>query len=322
VEKNKFILIGAGAITESFYLKTFCNFPDLSFVILDSNTTRIQYLREMYPEFEFSDESLESTINKNTFTGGFICLPNYLHAEYIQIFIDYGIPVLVEKPVVTTPNEFNAIVFQGGSLVYVAHLRRFFESSLFLKNLIRDKAFGAVIQVDISDGAIFGWNLQSDYLLNKSKSGGGVLIDSGVHWIDFLIWCLGDLELIAYRDNNEGGVESECVVEFSFSTGAGALRLSRIRNIGQFIRISFEDATLEFHLYASDTINIKLHKSPELEIRHVLNDDVYKAFMLQITTYFSVLSHSGARSQPVVLPEAIEAFKSVDFIHRCYESLT
>jgi len=321
MSKNNFLLIGAGAIAEQLYIKVFNKTPNFSLTVIDKDISRIKYLKEKYPECNFSSANFQEVVIQDTFSGGFICLPNHLHATFIQLFIDQGIPVLVEKPVVIFPAEFESITFSENSKVYVAQLRRFFESSQFLYKLIRANIFGSVIRIDISDGGVFDWKLQSDYLLSKAKSGGGVLIDSGVHWIDFLIWCLGELTLTKYDENSEGGVESECVVQFSFSSGSGALRMSRIRKVSRYIHITFKDAQVKYNLDTPGKIAINMNKEPDININHTVDDSLHKAFSMQLEAYFSKIAITESREDLNILPSADEALKPVEFIHLCYESI-
>ena len=321
MQKNKYILVGAGAISEQLYLKFFNQKENASLLVIDKNAGRLGELKTKFPRFQYSPDDFKVIVQRESFAAGFICLPNFLHAQYIKDFVDARIPVLVEKPVVLNPTTLVDLTQEKTSPVFVAHLRRFFDSSLFFRKIIEESVYGSVKNVEISDGGIFNWKLQSDYLLNREKSGGGVLMDSGIHWVDFLFSVLGDLKIINYQDNNLGGLESESVVTFSYSTGTGSMRLSRIRHVSRFIKIELEKATLYFSLSEPDCIRIQLKASPDLELNHRINDNLSTAFSRQIDSFFDRVQIGDKCPYSTILPSAGEAIKPVQFINHCYESL-
>ena len=56
------------------------------------------------------------------------------------------------------------------------------------------------------------------------------LIDFGVHMLDLLAWWLGPLEVEIYRDDAEGGVETECELRLRTAGGAEVVvELTRLR---------------------------------------------------------------------------------------------
>ena len=317
---NKYILVGAGAISEQLYLKFFDQKEDAEVWVLDKNEARLRELKNKFPRFEYSNEDFHLVAQRESFTAGFICLPNFLHAQYINYFVEAKIPVLVEKPVVINPASFVDHHVDKSSPVFVAHLRRFFDSSLFIRQIVEQSVFGAVQNVEISDGGVFNWNLQSDYLLNREKSGGGVFMDSGIHWVDFLFSVLGDLQIVDYHDNNRGGLESECTVNLSFSSGIGSMRFSRIRNVSRFIKLEMERASLYFSLSEPDSIRIKLKTYPSVEFHHRINDNLLVAFSRQIDAFFNCVQSEEIKTASKILPSAAEALKPVKFIINCYES--
>jgi len=319
--KNKYILVGAGAISEQLYLKFFDQKENIELHVLDKNEERLRELKNKYPQFVYTTEDFQNIVQRESFNAGFICVPNFLHAKFINHFTEAQIPVLVEKPVVINPDTFVDFPVGNSSPVFVAHLRRFFDSSLFLREIIEQSIFGLVQNVEISDGGIFNWNLQSDYLLNREKSGGGVFMDSGIHWVDFLFSVLGDLKITEYQDNNQGGLESECVAQFSFSTGVGSMRFSRIRNVSRFIKLELEKASLYFSLSEPDTIRIHMKAYPRFELNHRISDHLPTAFSRQMNAFFSRVHPEDKIIYPNILPGAAEALKSVKFITHCYESL-
>ncbi len=86
-------------------------------------------------------------------------------------------------------------------------------------------------------------------------AGGGVLLDIGVHVLDLLLWWLGDLSVVEYRDDALGGVESDCEMVLAKSDAtpiSGAVEISRTRNLRNTCIFEGERATLEAGIWDSD----------------------------------------------------------------------
>ena len=145
-------------------------------------------------------------------------------------------------------------------------------------------------------------------------------MDSGIHWVDFLFSVLGDLQIVDYHDNNRGGLESECTVNLSFSSGIGSMRFSRIRNVSRFIKLEMERASLYFSLSEPDSIRIKLKTYPSVEFHHRINDNLLVAFSRQIDAFFNCVQSEEIKTASKILPSAAESLKPVKFIINCYES--
>src|SRR5262249_31836253 len=85
-----------------------------------------------------------------------------------------------------------------------------------------------------------------DSMFKKESAGGGVLIDTGSHTLDALLWWLGDVAQFDYADDAEGGVEADCEIHLTMASGAtGVVELSRTRELGNKVVIHGKHATLE-----------------------------------------------------------------------------
>ena len=78
------------------------------------------------------------------------------------------------------------------------------------------------------EGEIYSWPAQTASFFKRAEAGGGVLIEAGVHTIDLLLWWLGDVAQVLYRDDSMGGVEANCQIRLKMVSGAeGVVQLSR-----------------------------------------------------------------------------------------------
>ena len=103
--------------------------------------------------------------------------------------------MLCEKPAARTlPEalEMQKVAHETGRMLSIGVVNRFVDTVNKIKELIEDDVLGEVYQVYISfrsHRSIPG--LGGDFT-TKAASGGGVLIDWGVHFIDLVLYCLGD----------------------------------------------------------------------------------------------------------------------------------
>jgi predicted dehydrogenase len=109
---------------------------------------------------------------------------------------------------------------------------------------------------------VFNWPLTSDFFFRRAQAGGGVLIDTGVHTLDQLLWWLGDVSSLSYYDDNCGGVEADCELQLTLRSGAkGIVELSRTRNLRNTAIIRGERAELEVDL-GRNAMTLRFTDSP------------------------------------------------------------
>jgi predicted dehydrogenase len=195
-----------------------------------------------------------------------VALPNHLHGPVTIDLLRQGIHVLVEKPMALNTSDCDAMTQAAeasGATLAVGMEFRFFSSSRFVKQLVREGWIGRVTGFDLRLGIIFDWPVESDHLLHKSESGGGVLMDFGVHVLDLLLWWLGDYRSVIYFDDAAGGVESNCELHLEMQAGArGVVELSRTRNLRNTCVLRGERGVLEVSLW-----------TPEVDIHLKSRDD-------------------------------------------------
>ncbi len=129
-----------------------------------------------------------------------ICTPNHLHAPMSIAALEAGQHVLCEKPLATTLAEGAAIVEKARAsdrVFMMGFCRRYREDSKAVKRLVEAGELGEVYY------ARAGWLRREwnptvrNWFLRKAQSGGGPLIDLGVHMLDLALWLMGDPEPVA-----------------------------------------------------------------------------------------------------------------------------
>jgi predicted dehydrogenase len=126
-----------------------------------------------------------------------VCTPNALHAAVSVEAARHGKHVLVEKPMAVTLAEADAMIAaarSAGVILMVAHNMRFAPAVMAMReSLLRGDA-GEVIGFRAAFGHAgpLAWSPGSAWFVDAAQSGGGALIDLGVHVADTVRWLVGD----------------------------------------------------------------------------------------------------------------------------------
>ncbi len=124
-----------------------------------------------------------------------ICTPNFLHAPMAIDALQAGKHVLLEKPLANTLEAGKRIAEQVAAtdcVFMMAYNNRFRPESLILKAHIDAGRLGEIYY------AKTGWLRHATefflrgWFTDKDKSGGGPLIDLGVHVLDLTLWLMGN----------------------------------------------------------------------------------------------------------------------------------
>ena len=133
-----------------------------------------------------------------------ICTPNDLHSEVAIAAFRAGKHVLCEKPDAidaAKAEAMKAAAEKAGRLLMVMRNNRFCDSSQYARRFI-----GAGKMGEIYAGRC-GWQRRrgipgkGGWFTTRAKSGGGPLIDLGVHMIDLAVWLMGNPRPVAVSGN-------------------------------------------------------------------------------------------------------------------------
>ncbi|ESR22770.1 L-arabinose 1-dehydrogenase [Lutibaculum baratangense AMV1] len=120
-----------------------------------------------------------------------IATPSALHAEQSIRALEAGVAVFCQKPLGRTAAEARAVVDAARSadrLLGVDFSYRFTEGMRRIRELIAGGELGEIFAVDLVFHNAYGPD--KDWFYDKSRSGGGCVMDLGVHLVDLALWCL------------------------------------------------------------------------------------------------------------------------------------
>ncbi|WP_276356683.1 Gfo/Idh/MocA family protein [Cohnella caldifontis] len=194
-DKIRLGLIGAGNIgnvhlQEFGKLKEWCEFTAVTDAYLPLARQRAaEYGIPVVPE------SPEALIMRDDVDAVIIGVPNHAHAPLAIYALEMGKHVLIEKPMGLNAAAAKEIVRaqqRSGRIVMVAHQMRWEWLSLQVKRQIEQGELGRIYTAKTGwyrRKGIPGWGT---WFTQQAQSGGGPLIDIGVHMLDLAFFLMGE----------------------------------------------------------------------------------------------------------------------------------
>jgi predicted dehydrogenase len=175
--------------------------------------------------------SLTAALADRNFDAALIAVPHHLHEATATEALDAGLHVLLEKPLAPTLDACDRILTAArtsGTVFMVAENAQYRPEILTVRALIDDDAIGDVVT---ARAATFFPALDEFYggeqpwRLDRAATGGGVVIDTGSHWLRPLRMWLGEAdEVVAALAHPHAAMEGEslCRALLRFESGVVA----------------------------------------------------------------------------------------------------
>lgn len=195
MSKIKVAVIGCGNIANAAHIPSY----------LKNDGVEIKYFCDIIPEraekcvekygcgkavFDYHD-----FLNDPELDAVSVCTHNDLHSVIAIDFLKAGKHVLCEKPaarILSEALEMQKVAHETGKVLNIGVCNRFNTYVMKIRELIESGELGEVYHVYASfrkHRSIPG--IGGDFTI-KAKSGGGTLIDWGVHFLDLILYCCGD----------------------------------------------------------------------------------------------------------------------------------
>lgn len=192
----KWGLIGAGDIARKRVAPALRDLPNCDLV----SVSRFRYAQAESFANEFGARrwygDWREQIVADDIDAVYIATPVYLHAEQTIAAAEAGKHVLCEKPMALSVNECDEMItaaVANNVEIGIAYYRRFYPAVIRAKEIIDSGEIGQVRVAQINAFEFFD-PLEDDprrWLLDKTKSGGGPMIDFGCHRVEVLINLFG-----------------------------------------------------------------------------------------------------------------------------------
>ncbi|OWA34540.1 hypothetical protein B9G55_15055 [Saccharibacillus sp. O16] len=204
MDKLKYALIGAGGNAEKKHIHGYKNLDDVEVVaICDVEATKASAMAKrhqvanVYTDYRDMIEREQPDLVS-------VVTPNFLHAEITEYALSRGVHVHCEKPLSIHADEARRILQareRSGKQVMIGLNNRFTNEAVYLKKWIDEGHLGDIYSAKAGWIRRAGIPGRGTWFTDKDRSGGGVLIDLGAHYLDLALYLMGlpDVHYVAGR---------------------------------------------------------------------------------------------------------------------------
>ncbi|MGC8612468.1 MAG: Gfo/Idh/MocA family protein [Athalassotoga sp.] len=248
----------------------------------------------------------------------YIATPNALHKDQTIECARRGINVFCEKPVGMNAKEaYEMAEFcdKAGVTFGVAYMGRFNSYNILAKNIIKSDELGEIGIIKASFS--FVNTERNKWRYDPSLSGGGAIMDIGIHLINTLRFMLGSnvIELESINDNLNYAVDQNAASIMKFSNGSIALVDA---SFNTYPSVSFEFRGDKGMMYVMDTLfqdymgRVIVSKNGAFQLRDYIDKNPY---VLEIEDMENAVKN---HTKPAT--DGWEAFEDMKVVDAWYES--
>ena len=203
MEKVKIGIIGLGGVAQLVHLPNFAKIPNVDLTaVAEINKSRLQTISDKFnvkQRFSNYNEMLE----KSEIDAVIIATPTSTHKDIAIDCLNAGKDVLIEKPMARTYQEAKQIVDaakKNKRKLMVGMNLRYRPDTMLLRSFINSNEIGEPFYVKC--GWIRKQSSSEKWFTKKEESGGGVIIDLGIHIMDLALWLLDYPEISSVSAQN------------------------------------------------------------------------------------------------------------------------
>lgn len=265
-----------------------------------------------------------------------VCTPHNLHAPMTIAAAEHHKHILTEKPMALTTVECKNMIIaakRNGVKLFVVKQNRYNVPIKLLKEAIDKKRLGKILMVKCN----VLWNRHIEYYKDSDWRGtreneGGVLFTQASHFIDLLLWLLGDVKNVLARTANlrhKLDIEDTGQALFEFKNGAmGSIMWTTAvfgKNYEGSITVIGEHGTIKIggkYLNEIEYWDVKNYPlSPKINFTDKPN--VYKNYQGTSSNHdrviANVIAHLNNRKSQVVFGD--EGIKTTSLIEMIYKNV-
>ena len=259
MKQLKIAVVGCGGIAEFAHIPAYKTMENVKIVGLCD--IKLEKAKRLAASFDYEIpvyEKYSEMIEKSGADAIDICTPNYLHSIVAVEALQAGKHVFCEKPDavdVAEAEKMKAAAEKAGRILMVMRNNRFVAPSKVLKEFVAKGNAGEIYCGRCGWVRRRGIPGKGGWFTTKAQSGGGPLIDLGVHMIDLAIWLMGNPTPVAVSGatytkfaQNDAGSDSvnsifgEAVKDGVFDVEDLAMGMIRFDN-GACLQIEFSWAS-------------------------------------------------------------------------------
>lgn len=142
------------------------------------------------------ESSYSAMVQDENLDGIVIATPSAMHAQQSMEALTAGKAVFCQKPLGRTAAEVREVVkaaSDADKLLAVDLSYRYARAFQEIQKIVSNEELGDIFAVDLVFHNAYGPD--KEWFYDISRSGGGCVMDLGIHLVDFALWCLGFPEI-------------------------------------------------------------------------------------------------------------------------------
>lgn len=269
-------ILGAGNVVKRNHLPALKAMPNVEVSwIADKDFNRA---REVSKSFNVSTCDLSAGLRTFPKTDiVLLAVPFGVRAPYYDALSEMDAAIFVEKPFAKTVAAHRKLCSAfDDSQIACGFNRRAWGLVQFFKSAVDKDLFGKVRRVRFGMGLLGGIVAATHYMADAQMAGGGMLIETGVHGIDTVLYCLDAqaAELMGGTMIAENGHDIHCEGEFNLTTSKGdsvpfEIEVSRIKNTINRLEFQFDNCNVSFVIFGEPHLWVE---SKDGKLRSLLSD--------------------------------------------------
>ena len=200
MKRMKVAIIGCGTIAAAQHAPCYRKNPKAHIkYCVDIIHERAEALKEKYGG-QYALTDYREILDDKELDAVSVCVPNYLHAPIAIDFLNAGKAVLCEKPAAMNYDEvleMQKAAAKNGCILNIGVVNRFNTAVNKIKDIVEAGKLGEIYHTYCSFRSYRSIPGLGGQFTTKALSGGGVLIDWGVHFLDLILYVLGLPEIIS-----------------------------------------------------------------------------------------------------------------------------
>lgn len=194
--KTTLAIIGCGRIANHAHFPAFAKMDNIRIkYACDLILEKAEATKEKFPFIEQTITDYHVALADPEVDAVFVLTPNFAHYTITMDALRAGKHVMCEKPITVNyalSQEMAAEAEKQGKILNIGVCNRYHKSVEMLEQMNREGKFGNIYHVYCSFRQCRSIPSLGGAFTDKSQSGGGVLIDWGIHFLDLILYVLGN----------------------------------------------------------------------------------------------------------------------------------
>ncbi|MHB1662510.1 MAG: Gfo/Idh/MocA family protein [Thermoplasmataceae archaeon] len=189
---------------------------------------------EFSKKYDCNQHGVLEELLKDEIDAVYISSPNFLHYDYSMAAFRHGKHVLLEKPMTLTVEHAEELVKTSSEMdlkLGIGFHMRFHPAADMIKKKLDDGSIGDISYAEASWGSTGGSRAEPErsWWSDDSKAGGGSIMGTGVHLLDFMNYIFGRVpdEVMGMKSPSEEIIDVTRVVLLRFGNALATVNSSR-----------------------------------------------------------------------------------------------